>query len=99
MLYNNENVIEGINKSEFKNFLSLTTQELYFILDDVLFKQKDGMAIESPLGPIIANVFLSFYEVKWLELCQRNLSQFFYRRYVDGIFVSIRIGATHLEIS
>ena len=57
------------------------------------------MAIESPLGPIIANVFLSFYEVKWLELCQRNLSQFFYRRYVDGIFVSIRIGATHLEIS
>ena len=35
------------------------------------------MAIESPLGPIIANVFLSFYEVKWLELCQINLSHFF----------------------
>ena len=29
----------------------------------------------SPLGPTMTNVFLSFYEVKWLEV--RNLNQFF----------------------
>ena len=38
LLYNNEVVIEGINKSEFKNLLSLATQELYFIFSDVLYK-------------------------------------------------------------
>ena len=31
LLYNNEDIIEGINKSEFKNLLSLATQESYFI--------------------------------------------------------------------
>ena len=61
---NYEDVIEGINKSEFKNLLSLATQESYFIFNDVLYKQKDGVAMGSPLGPTMANVFLSFYEVK-----------------------------------
>ena len=67
LLYNNEDVIEGINKSEFKNLLSLATQESYFIFNDVLYKQKDSVAMGSPLGPTMANVFLSFCEIKWLE--------------------------------
>ena len=58
LLYNNEDVIEGINNSEFKNLLSLAIQELYLIFNDVLYKQKDGVAIGSPLGPTMANVFL-----------------------------------------
>ena len=45
LLYNNEDVIEGINKSEFKNLLLLATQESYFIFNDVLYKQKDGVAM------------------------------------------------------
>ena len=87
LLYNNEDVIEGINKSEFKNLLSLATQESYFIFNDVLYKQKDGVAMGSPLGPTMANVFLSFYEVKWLEQCPKEFKPVFYRRYVDDIFV------------
>ena len=57
LLYNNEDVIEGINKSEFKNLLSLATQESYFIFNDVLYKQKNGVAMGSPLGPTMANIF------------------------------------------
>ena len=67
LLYNNIDVIEGINKSEFENLLPLATQELYFMFHDILYKQKDGVAMGSPLGPTMANVFLSFYEMKWLE--------------------------------
>ena len=60
-------VIEGIiNKSEFENVLSLTTQELYFMFNDILYKQKDGAAMRSLLGPTMANVFLPFYEMKWI---------------------------------
>ena len=59
-----EDVIEGINKSEFKNVLLLGTQESYFIFNVVPYKQKDGVTMGSPLGPTIANAFLSFYEVK-----------------------------------
>ena len=45
LLYNNEDVIEGINKSEFKNLLSPATHESYFIFNDVLCKQKDSVAL------------------------------------------------------
>ena len=96
LLYNNEDVIEGINKSEFKNLLSLATQESYFIFNDVLYKQKDGVAMGSPLGPTMANVFLSFYEVKWLEQCPKEFKPAFYRRYVDDIFVLFE-SAEHLS--
>ena len=96
LLYNNEDVIEGINKSEFKNLLSLATQESYFIFNDVLYKQKDDVAMGSPLGPTMANVFLSFYEVKWLEQCPKEFKPAFYRRYVDDIFVLFE-SAEHLS--
>ena len=58
LLYKNENVIVGINKSEFQNLycfesMLLATQRLYFIFNDVLYKQKDDMAVELSLGPIL----------------------------------------------
>ena len=96
MLYKNEDVIENVNKSEFKNLLSLATQESYFIFNDVLYKQKDGVAMGSPLGPTMANVFLSFYEVKWLEQSPKEFKPAFYRKYVDDIFVLFE-SAEHLS--
>ena len=75
--YNNEDVIESINKSEFKNLLSLDTQELYFIFNDAFYKQKGEVAMGSSLGSTMANVFLSFYEVKWLEQCPKEFKLVF----------------------
>ena len=49
LLDNNNDVIECINKSEFKKLLLLATQESYFIFNNVLCKQKDGVALGSPL--------------------------------------------------
>ena len=57
-------VIEGINKYGIKSLLSLATQESYFMFNDILYKQKDGVVMESPLGPTMANAFLYFYEIK-----------------------------------
>ena len=45
LLYNNEDTIQGVSKSEFKKILPLASQESYFIFNDVLHKQKDGMAM------------------------------------------------------
>ena len=78
--YNNEDVINGISKSDFKNFLSLATEELYFVFHDALYKEKYGVAMGSPLRPTIANVFLSFYGVKWFEQCPKKFKLVFYRR-------------------
>ena len=83
-IYSNEDIIEGISK--FKNLMSLVTRESYFIFNDLLHKQEDGVAVGSSLGLTMANVFLSFYEVKWLEQYPKEFRPVFYRRYVDKIF-------------
>ena len=94
----NIDVIEDINKSEFENLLFLATQESYFMFNDILFKQKDRVAMGSPLGPTMANSFLSSYEMKWLEQCPNEFKLVFYRRYVDDVFVLFE-SAEHLSKS
>ena len=49
-----------------------------------------------PLAPTMANVFLSFHEVKWLEQCPKEFKSVLYRRYVDDIFVLFE-SAEHLS--
>ena len=38
-----------------------------------------------PLAPVLANLFMSFYERRWLQNYD-GPNVFFYRRYVDDIF-------------
>ena len=73
-------ILFTINKEEFWNLLSLATKEFYFIFNEVLDKQKYGVAMGSPLGPALANAFFVFYERKWLEKCPLEFKPGFYRR-------------------
>ena len=41
----------------------------------------------SPLGPTLANAFLSHYETIWLDHCPVEFKPLFYRRYVDDTFL------------
>ena len=86
-IFNEIDTVEGLNKSEFKELLSLATKVSYFIFNELLYKQIDGVAMGSPLGPTLANAFLCFYEKKWLEQCPEEFKPVYYRRYVDDIFV------------
>ena len=89
-IYDQNDSAEGLNKSEFKELLSLATNESYFIFDKILFKHIDGVAMGSRLGTTLANAFLWFYERKWLEECPDEFKPIYYRRYVDYIFVLLR---------
>ena len=75
--YSEQDVIQGINKEEFRNLLSLATKEPYFIFNEFLYKQKDEVAMGSSLCLIVANAFLCFNEKKWLENALLNLNQCF----------------------
>ena len=86
-IYDQNDSTEGLNKSEFKELLSLATKEPYFIFNEILYKQIDGVVMRSSSGPTIANAFLCFYEKKWLEQCPDKFKSVYYRRYVDDIFV------------
>ena len=61
-IYDQNDSVEGLSKSEFKELLSLTTKESHFIFNEILYKQIDDVAIGSTLGPTLTNAFLCFYE-------------------------------------
>ena len=44
-LFKNSDVVHGLKKSEFKDLLSLATKESYFIFNDILYRQIDGVAM------------------------------------------------------
>ena len=69
-LFKNSNIVHGLNKSEFNDLLSLAIKELYFIFNNILYKQIDGVAIGSPLGPSLANAFLAQHKQNWLDSCK-----------------------------
>ena len=48
-------------KNEFKDLLSISTKESYFIFNNILYKQIDGVAMGSPLGSSLANAFLAHH--------------------------------------
>ena len=54
-----------------------------------MYKQIDGLAMGSPLAPLLANWFVAMIENKLL--CDTSVNQpTFYRRYVDDIFAVFR---------
>ena len=48
LIYDQNDNMEGLNKSGFKELLSLATKESYFIFNEILCKQIDGVAMGSP---------------------------------------------------
>ena len=84
----NKNLYNGqLNKSYLFKLLETATSESSFIFDFLLYKQIDGVAMGSPLGPTLANAFLCHYEKEWLDNCPSHFKPIVYRRYVDDIFV------------
>ena len=63
------------------------TSQTHFIFSSSFYNQIDGVAIGSPLATVLANIFMGFYESKWLNDCNLNKPKF-YLRYVDDILAA-----------
>ena len=83
LLFNHNHNI-NINKKELKKFFLFATSQTHFIFNSKFYNQIDGVAMGSPFAPVLANIFMGFYESKWLNEYNLNKSNF-YLRYVDDI--------------
>ena len=62
-LYKNQAHVNNLTKTSFYRLLKITMSESFFIFDGKFFEQCDGVAMDSPLGPPLANVFMCHFEI------------------------------------
>ena len=65
-LYSDNENPPNIPKHNFRNLLKIATKETSFMFNNKYYKQVDGVAMGSPLGPVLANIFMCSFESKWL---------------------------------
>ena len=87
ILFYDRTNIDGITKDYFNDLLTICMSESLVLFDGEYYKQIDGVAMGSPLGPTFANMFLCFYEQIWLENCPIEFKPVVYRRFVDDAFL------------
>ena len=62
LLFNYKPNIDGFNITGFYELLTVTMSESLVLFEGEYYKQIDGVAMSSPLGPTFANIFLSYQE-------------------------------------
>ena len=67
LFINASDMYHGFTRQDFHTLLKLAVEDSYFSFNDNLYCQIDGMAMGSPIGPLVANIFLSHHETCWLE--------------------------------
>ena len=89
-MYKENGSFRNLSKNKFKMLLELVSKDTYFLFNNELFKQIDGVAMGSPISSTFANLFLGYHEAKWLEDCPLEFKPLLYKRYVDDTFAIFR---------
>ena len=74
-----------LEKHQLTDLLEIATMNQLFQFNGV-YEQTDGVAMGSPLGPLLANVFMCHIEN---QLEQKRMIPSFYRRYADDTLVTM----------
>ena len=87
MAFKETETVQNMDKASFKTLLTMAATESLFVFNGGYYKQIDGIAMGSPLGPIFANIFLVYHESSWLNNCPSEFKYVLYKRYLDDIFL------------
>ena len=82
-LYGSSQPPSRLPKQKFRELLEFATLNVEFSFNYEMYQQTDGVAMGSPLGPILANIFVGAMEEK---LFSQTTKPPVYFRYVDDVF-------------
>ncbi len=86
-IYNKKEISTSLKKQTLKKLLLDSCTKIPFSMNGELYKQIDGVAMGSPLGPTLANIIMTTFEKEIIrKLIDSNLIKF-YARYVDDTLV------------
>ena len=71
----------GMSEKELKTLFEFATCKSHFLFNDEVFDQVDGVAMGSPLGPVLANTFMGHHEKIWIQNYKGDKPEI-YKRYV-----------------
>ena len=91
-LFKNNTKVNNLIKESFQSLLELATLDSFFIVDGKYYRQKDGVAMGSPMGPTLANVVLYHFEEQCMSDCLLIISHF----HVEGM-LTIHFCYIHLN--
>ena len=72
-------------KNGLRSLFTVATVQTHFLFNGSFYNQIDGVAMGSPLTPVLANLFIRHHEKQWLGNFPGS-EILFYRRYVDDTF-------------
>jgi hypothetical protein len=75
--------------------LEICLKTTYFQVDDRFFQQRDGMAKENSLSPVVCNIYMEHFEI--LDLDSLSYKPSLWLRYVDVMFVIWPHGPNRLQ--
>ena len=78
-------IIENLTDHETTELVGLCLRSTFFIFQGELCEQTCGVAMGSPLSPIIANLFMENFEQKYLSTTHSKPE--WWSRYVDDTFI------------
>ena len=74
--------------------LKIVMENNYFTFGSTVWKQRQGLAMGTPVAPVVATLYLGYYEeTRILQKCRDNLR--FYKRYLDDILIVWSPSATN----
>ena len=74
-----------ISKDNLRELFTFAASQTHFLFNGLFYDQCDGVAMGSPLAPILANLFMGYHEEQWIGN-YKDSQLLCYRRYVDDTF-------------
>ena len=85
-----------IPRNDFMSLVKVCVENSSFQFKHKFYKQKFGMAMGSPLSPILANIFMEYFETELMENIQNK--PLMWVRYVDDVWAIMDKEADHLGL-